>query len=198
MDINWKKNSALFLIGQALFMFGTMVVQYAIMWHITLKTQSGAMMTLFTIAGFLPMFFISPFGGVWADRFNRKYIINIADGSIAFVSLIVAVLILSGFNHIGILFTCAVIRSFGQGVQTPAVGAFIPQIVPQEHLTRINGLQSSIQSFITLTAPMISGALMSFVSLEILFFLDVITAAIGIGIVVFFVKVPKAEKSIPE
>jgi DHA3 family macrolide efflux protein-like MFS transporter len=77
MDINWKKNSALFLIGQALSMFGTMVVQYAIMWHIILKTQSGAMMTLFTIAGFLPMFFISPFGGIWVDRFNRKYIMRI-------------------------------------------------------------------------------------------------------------------------
>jgi DHA3 family macrolide efflux protein-like MFS transporter len=198
MDINWKKNTALFLIGQALSMFGTMVVQYAIMWHITLKTQSGTMMTLFTIAGFLPMFFISPFGGVWADRFNRKYIINIADGSIAFASLLVAVLIMSGFDHIGILLICAVIRSIGQGVQTPAVGAFIPQIVPQKHLTRINGLQSSIQSFITLTAPMISGALMSFVSLEILFFLDVATAAIGIGIVIFFVKMPQTEKSIME
>jgi DHA3 family macrolide efflux protein-like MFS transporter len=144
------------------------------------------------------MFFISLFGGVWADRFNRKYIINIADGSIAFASLIVAVLIMWGFDHIGILLICAVIRSFGQGVQTPAVGAFIPQIVPREHLTRINGLQSSIQSFTTLTAPMISGALMSFVSLEVLFFLDVFTAAIGIGLVIFFVKAPQTEKSVPE
>jgi DHA3 family macrolide efflux protein-like MFS transporter len=197
MDINWKKNTVLFLIGQALSTFGTMIVQYAIIWHITLKTQSGTMMTLFTIAGFLPMFFISPFGGIWADRFNRKYIINISDGSIAFASLIVAVLIMSGFDHIGILFICAVIRSFGQGVQTPAVGAFIPQIVPQEHLTRINGLQSSIQSCITLTAPMISGALMSFASLEILFFLDVITAAVGISVLFFFVKTPMMAKSEP-
>jgi DHA3 family macrolide efflux protein-like MFS transporter len=84
--------------------------------------------------------FISPFGGVWADRFNRKYIINIADGSIAFASLIVAVLIrcegsiprplgqeqhtplaaglliMSGFDHMGILLICAVIRSLGQGL----------------------------------------------------------------------------------
>jgi DHA3 family macrolide efflux protein-like MFS transporter len=195
VEIDWKRNAVLFVIGQALSMFGTMVVQYAILWHITLKTQSGTMMTLFTIFGFLPMFFISPFGGVWADRFNRKHIINIADGSIAFASLIVAVLIMSGIDHVGILLACAVVRSFGQGVQTPAVGAFIPQIVPQEHLTRINGIQSSIQSFINLTAPMISGALMSFAPLEILFFLDVLTAAIGIGIVVFFVKAPRTEKS---
>ncbi|MDR1895308.1 MAG: MFS transporter [Prevotellaceae bacterium] len=198
MDINWKKNTALFVTGQALSLFGTMVVQYAIMWHITLMTQSGTMMTLFTIAGLLPMFFISPFGGVWADRYNRKYIINIADGSIAFASLIVAVLIMSGIDLVGILLACSIIRSFGQGVQTPAVGAFIPQIVPQEHLTRINGLQSSIQSFIFLTSPMISAALMSFVSLEILFFLDVVTAAIGISIVSFFVKVPQREKPVPK
>jgi DHA3 family macrolide efflux protein-like MFS transporter len=42
---------------------------------------------------------------------------------------------------------------------------------------------------------MISGALMSFVSLEILFFIDVVTAAVGISIVAFFVKVPQTEKS---
>ena len=76
MEINWKKNTALFLIGQALSLLGTMVVQYAILWHITLRSQSGIMMTIFTIAGFLPMFFISPFAGVWSDRFNKKYIIN--------------------------------------------------------------------------------------------------------------------------
>jgi DHA3 family macrolide efflux protein-like MFS transporter len=197
MEINWKKNTALFLAGQALSLFGSMVVQYAIMWHITLKTQSGVMMTLFTIAGFLPMFLVSPFGGVFADRFNRKYLINIADGAIAFASLIVAVLLVIGFDHIGILLICAIVRSFWQGVQTPAVGAVIPQIVPTEHLTRVNGIQSSIQSFIMLSTPMMSGLFMTFVPLEILFFFDVITAAIGISILFFFVKIPAIEKTDP-
>ncbi|MDR1470628.1 MAG: MFS transporter [Spirochaetaceae bacterium] len=190
MEMNWKKNTALFLTGQALSLFGTMVVQYALVWHITLKSQSGTMITLFTVAGFLPMFFISPFAGVWADRFNRKYLINIADGSIAFVSLIVAVCLMAGIDSYGILLFCALMRSLGQGVQMPAVGAFIPQIVPPEHLTRINGIQGSVQSLVTLSAPMISGALMTFAPLETLFFLDVVTAAIGISIVLFWVKVP--------
>ncbi|GHV15763.1 MFS transporter [Spirochaetia bacterium] len=194
MEINWKKNTVLFLAGQALSLFGSMVVQYAILWHITLKTQSGIMMTIFTIAGFIPMFLISPFGGVWADRFNRKYIINIADGSIALASLIVAFFLFFGFDNFGILLICAVVRSFGQGVQTPAVGAFIPQIVPEEHLTRINGIQSSIFSCVTLTSPMISGALMAFAPLEVMFLLDVVTAAVGIGILFFFVKVPSLAK----
>jgi DHA3 family macrolide efflux protein-like MFS transporter len=195
MEVNWKKNTALFLTGQALSLFGSMVVQYAILWHITLKTQSGTMMAIISFALFLPMFFISPFGGVWADRFNRKYIINISDGAIAAASLIVAVLIFFGIDHFGILLCCAVVRSFGQGVQMPAVGALIPQIVPKESLTKINGFQGSIQSLTMLTAPMLSGALMSFAPLEVLFFLDVITAAIGISILFFFVKTPPMEKA---
>ncbi|GMO15618.1 MAG: MFS transporter [Termitinemataceae bacterium] len=193
MKFNWKKNAALFLTGQALSFFGTMVVQYAILWHITLKSQSGSMMTVFTIAGLLPMFFISPFAGVWADRFNRKYIINIADGATAFFSLAAAVFIILGINSYSILLICAFVRSIGQGVQTPAVGAFIPQIIPEKHLTKVNGFQGSIQSFVTLTSPMLSGALMSFAPLEIIFFLDVITALIGISIVFFFVKIPEKE-----
>ncbi|MDR0639296.1 MAG: MFS transporter [Spirochaetaceae bacterium] len=193
MEINWKKNTALFLIGQALSFFGTMVVQYALVWHITLESWSGTMITLFTVAGFLPMFFISPFAGVWADRFNRKYVINIADGSIAFVSLIVAVCLMAGIKSTesyGLLLLCALMRSLGQGVQMPAVGAFLPQIVPPDQLTRINGFQGSIQSLVTLSAPMVSGALMTFAPLQTLFFLDVVTAAIGISIVLFWVKVP--------
>jgi DHA3 family macrolide efflux protein-like MFS transporter len=165
---NWKKNTVLFLGGQALSMFGSMIVQYAIGWHLILKTGSGTMISLFAIAGFLPMFFISPFAGVWADRFNRKYLINISDGVIALASLIVAVLFFFGYEHIGILMACAALRSFAQGVQTPAVGAFIPQIVPAEHLTRINGIQASIQSLCMFAAPMASAALMSFAPLETL------------------------------
>jgi DHA3 family macrolide efflux protein-like MFS transporter len=192
MTTNWKKNTALFLSGQALSIFGSMVVQYAIMWHIILKTQSGSMMSLFSVVGFLPMFLISPFAGIWADRFNRKYLINISDGAIALASLVVALILLFGHEHIGILFLCAVVRSFGQGVQTPAVGAFIPQIVPPEHLTKINGIQTSIQSLCMFASPMISAALMTFAPLAVLFFLDVVTAGIGIAILFFFVKAPKA------
>lgn len=192
METNWKKNAALFLSAQALTIFGSMVVQYAILWHITLKTQSGSMMTVFTVAGFLPMFFISPFSGVWADRFNRKYLINIADGAIALVSFVVAVFLFLGIDHLGILLACAVARSFGQGVQNPAVGAFIPQLVPQEHLTRVNGIQGSIQSVSMLASPMASGALMTFAPLESLFMLDVMTAAIGISMLAFLVRSPGA------
>ncbi|MDR0422801.1 MAG: MFS transporter [Proteiniphilum sp.] len=195
--VHWKKNTTLFLTGQALSLFGTMVVQYAIMWHITLKTQSGAIMTIVTVAAFLPMFLISPIAGVWADRFNRKYIINISDGLVALFSLMAALFLMAGIDSVIILMVCTVIRSFGQGMQSPAVGAFIPDIVPPEQLMKINGLQSSIQSFINMAAPAAGGAMMTFAPLETLFFLDVATAAIGISILLFLVKTPEKAKPDP-
>mgnify|MGYP001412232014 CR=1 FL=1 len=72
---NWKQNTVLFLSGQIISLFGSMLVQYAIMWHITLVTKSGVMMMISIICGFLPTFLFSPFAGVWADRYNRKLLI---------------------------------------------------------------------------------------------------------------------------
>jgi len=193
MAIQWKRNTALFIIGQTLTLFGSMVVQYAILWHITLKTQSGTMVTLITLVGFVPMFIISPLGGVWADRFNRKLLINISDSVVAMASLIVAIFLLFDYTHVSILLVCAGIRALGQGVQMPAVAAVIPQIVPSENLTRVNGIYQSVQSLSTLTAPIVSALLMSFFPLHALFFLDVVTASIGISILFFLVNVPNLE-----
>jgi len=140
---HWKRNVALFMIGQGLTLFGSMLVHYAVMWHITLRTQSGVMMTLIVMAGALPMFFISPIGGVWADRHSKKLIINVADATIAVVTLGMAVIFSLGVDMIGLLLVCLVVRAFGQGVQTPAVNAIIPELVPQEHLTQVNGINGS-------------------------------------------------------
>ncbi len=157
---NWKRNAGLFIAGQFLSMFGSMLVSHAITWHITLKTQSGSVMALFTGAALLPMVFISPFAGVWADRHNRKYLVNIADGAIALVTLVVAIFYSAGIQNIGLLLAAVVARSIGQGVQQPAVSSLIPQIVPEEHLTRFNGIQSTAQSLTMFTAPMAAGALL--------------------------------------
>jgi DHA3 family macrolide efflux protein-like MFS transporter len=186
---NWKKNVGLFLSGQAISLFGSMLVQYAIAWYLTLKTQSGSIMTLAILAGILPTFFVSPLGGVLADRYNRKYLINIADAAIACATLVLAVLFILGYESILLLFVVSAIRAVGAGIQMPAVNALIPQITPPEKLTRINGINVSIQSLTLLAAPMLSGVLLSFASITSIFFIDVITAVIGISIVFFCVHV---------
>ena len=191
---NWKKNVTLFMVGQGLSIFGSMMVHYAVMWHITLKTQSGVMMTLLTIAGTIPMFLSSPLGGVWADRFNKKYLINIADGSIAIVSLIMAILFSVGIESIALLLMCLVIRSFGQGIQNPAVSALIPLITPEEKLVKVNGINGSIQSLAMFASPIAGAAILALAPIYSILYIDVVTATLGIVILLFFVKTPKHEK----
>lgn len=198
MDIkgNWEKNITLFLTGQTISLFGSMLVQYAITWYITLKTQSGIMMAISIICGFVPTFLVSPFAGVWADRYNRKILIILADSMIAVATLILAILFFIGYDSIGLLFAASAIRSLGSGIQTPAIGAYIPQLVPEDQLTRINGTNSSIQALVMLVAPVLSGALLSKASIEAIFFIDVVTAAIAIAILVLFLHVPAHEKAL--
>ena len=190
-DMNdWKRNIALFLGGQAVTLIGSSLVGFAIVWHVTLETQSSVVMTVFTIAAMLPMFLISPFAGAWADRFNRKYLINIADASIAIVTLIIALCFTFGINNLELLFVCTIIRSFGQGIQMPAVNALVAQITPEEHLIRVNGISGGIQSLSQLGAPALAGALLTYAELYAILYIDVVTAIIGISILFFLVKIP--------
>ena len=191
----WQKNIVLFLISQTVSLFGSSLVQYAIIWYITLKTQSGVMMTISIICGFLPMLVLSPFAGVWADRYNRKVLIMLSDSFIALATLILAVLFLAGYNAIWLLFVASAARAFGTAVQVPAINAFIPQIVPVEKLTRVNAINGSIQSMVMLLSPMASGALLAMTGIERIFFIDVSTAALAVLIILFFLPVPAHAKA---
>ncbi|KGE19357.1 MFS transporter [Paenibacillus wynnii] len=198
MNPNWKKNIVLFLASQTISLFGSSLVQYAILWYITLNTQSGVMMTISIICGFLPTFFLSPFAGVWADRYNRKMLIILSDSIIAISTLILAILFLMGFDAMWLLFVASALRALGAGVQTPAVGAFIPQLVPEDQLTKVSGANGSIQALVMLLSPMLSGALLTVASIEAIFFIDVITAIIAIVTLLLFLHVPVHAKAAQE
>lgn len=192
---NWLKNIILFLSSQTISLFGSSLVQYAIMWYITLTTESGLMMTLFIICGFIPTFLLSPVAGVWADRYNRKILIILADGLIATATLILAILFMMGYDAIWLLFVMAAVRAVGTGIQTPAVGAILPQIVPKDKLTKVNGANGSIQAVIMFVSPMVSAALLAMASIEIILFIDVITAVIAIVTLLAFLKISVHEKA---
>ncbi|MBC8080210.1 MAG: MFS transporter [Gorillibacterium sp.] len=196
MNKNWKKNITLFLASQTLSLFGSSLVQYAIMWHITLETKSGAMMTIYIICGFLPTFFLSPFAGVWADRYNRKTLIILSDSIIAVSTLILGILFLSGYNPLWLLFVVPAIRALGSAIHSPAVGAFIPQMVPVDKLTKVNATNGTIQAMVMLASPMLSAALLSLAPIETIFFIDVVTAAIAVSVLLVFLHVPAHAKAL--
>lgn len=182
---HWRRQITLFLTSQTISLMGSSIVAYAIIWYVTLTTSSGLMMTISTLFTFLPQILVSLFAGVWADRYHRKYLIILADVLIATATLILAILFFMGYRELWLLFVVSGIRSFGSGVQMPAVNALIPQLVPENKLMKINGINGSIQSLTFIVAPAISGGLLVAFSLEYTFFIDVITALIAVGILAF-------------
>lgn len=190
----WVGKTTLFLSGQTISLLGSSLVQYAIMWHLTITTKSGWVLTLSIIFGFVPQAIISIFGGVWADRHNRKFLIMGSDGVIALSTLALALLWMSGVEDLWLVFLALAVRSAGAGIQTPAVGALLPQLVPTEKLIRVNGINTSIQSGIMLLSPPIAMWLYTSFELQAVLFVDVATAAIGISLLAI-IAVPTLVRS---
>lgn len=193
----WKRNVAIFLGGQTITLFGSMLVQYAIMWHLTIVTRSGLVMALSVLFGFVPQAIVSIFGGVWADRMNRKVLIIAADLSIAATTLGLALFVLAGVTDLWLIYATLAIRSVGAGIQMPAVSALIPQITPTAQLMRVNGINTSIQSAMALLAPAVAGIVYASASIVAIFFMDVVTAVIGTALLLL-VPVPTIRRAADE
>ena len=190
---HWSSQVSWFLGSQAVSLLGSGLVQYALLWHLTMDSQSGQVMTLATIFGFLPMVALAPFGGVLADRYSRRLLIAGADALVAVSTVALFVAFLTGHGTYWMIFLIMAVRGLGQGVQLPAVGALLPQITPPEHLGRVNGFNSSIHATVTLVSPLLAGALLSVAPIQWVLLLDVVTAAAAIAIVLILVRVPVHE-----
>ena len=194
---HWKRKTILFLISQCITLFGSMIVQMSIIWYVTLKTSSGGWVAAFTICSYLPQFLISFFAGVWADIYSRKKLIILADGVIT-VATLVMFLVMPMISLDSILLSAllavSIIRSVGAGIQTPAVNAVIPQLVPEEYLMKYNGLNATVQSVVQFAAPAVAGAVLSIGTFRATLFIDILTALVGIGLL-SCVLLPKQEAS---
>lgn len=181
----WIKKIVVFLTAQSISLFGSSLVQFAIIWYVARTTSSGLMVTLNTFCAFLPQVIISLIGGAWADRYNRKMLIVVSDAIIAISTLILAIFMITRKEYFVALMIVQVIRSAGTGIQAPTVNAIIPQIVPEQHLMRINGINGTIQSSINFISPALGGFLLTYGPIANIMLIDVATAIIGITLTLF-------------
>ena len=180
-----KSQAMLFLISQCITLFGSTLVQMAIVWYVTIQTSSGVWVAAFTVCSYLLQFLISFVAGVWADRHSRKKLIIGADSLIALVTFLMVLAIPHITEKTVILdglLVLSVIRSLGAGIQTPAVNAAIPQLVPEDQIMRFNGINATMQSVVQFAAPAAAGALLTINTLSSTLLIDTATAIVGIGL----------------
>ncbi len=182
---HWKRRFVFLGIGQTVSMLTSSILQFAIVWHLTQRTESAAVVTMSTLAGYLPRAILGMFVGVFIDRFDRKRIVILSDLCIALAALLLAVVALGMEIPIWLIFAILCIRSVGAAFHTPSFQAIIPTIVPKDQLARCAGFTQSFESLSLILSPALAAVLYSLWSFSAIIFLDVIGALIAITIVSF-------------
>lgn len=189
----WQKNIGLFLSGQFLSGITSMVVQYAIIWYLTKETGSATVLSLATLLGMIPMVLLSPFVGPFVDRLDKKKLLIVTDTIVACFALILSIVgTVSDRFPLWLVFVSLFMRSLAQTFQMPTIQSILPQMVPQNELTRVNGQLGMVQSANMIIAPALGAFLFAVVPMNFLILLDVLGALLGIGLLVF-VRIPKTE-----
>lgn len=177
--INWKRNFFTIWAGQAVSLITSAILQMALIWHLTDKTGSAMVLSIATLAGFLPQAVFGPFIGVLVDRYHRKYVMIGADLLIAAAGSALA--LISLFMELPVWAVMAVlfVRSLGTAFHSPALGAATPLLVPEDQLTRCAGYTQSIQSASYIIAPAAAALLYSIWGLNVIIAVDVAGALVA-------------------
>jgi DHA3 family macrolide efflux protein-like MFS transporter len=176
--------------GQALSLFGSALVQFALIWWLTQNSGSATVLAIATLVGMLPQIVIGPFAGALVDRWNRRIIMIAADATIAVFSLLLAYLFATGSVQIWHIYAIMAVRSLGGAFHYPAMAASTPLMVPNEQLTRINGLNQALQGVNSLVAPPVGALLLNILPTHGILLIDVGTAILAI-LPLLFLSIPQ-------
>src|SRR5690349_20662288 len=125
MNSNWAVRFIPLWVGQALSLLGSQLVQFAIIWYLTQKTNSATTLAIASMMGLLPQVLLSPFIGTWVDRGNRRLILIAADATVALATLALALLFAFGLIQVWHIYFALFVRSVAGGFHQSAFGASI-------------------------------------------------------------------------
>lgn len=191
----WKANFFSFWTGQALSLLGSQLVQFALIWWLTQKTGSATVLATATLIGLLPQIVLSPVAGTLVDRVNRKWVMILADVSIALVTAVLIYLFWQGDTRTWHIYVLMLIRSLAGAFHFPAMTASTSLMVPEHQLTRIAGLNQVLQGVMGIAVPPLGALIIGLMPMHQVLLIDVLTALVGVSII-FFIQVPQPASSL--
>ncbi len=157
------RNFQLFFAGQFISLTGTWMQSVAQSWLVYRLTGSVLLLGLIGFASQIPVFFIAPFGGAVADRYNRQKILVITQTSAMITAFVLAVLTLSGNIQVWHLFVIAVCFGIANAFDIPTRQAFVADMVGKKDLLNAIALNSSMFNGARIVGPAIAGILVALV-----------------------------------
>jgi DHA3 family macrolide efflux protein-like MFS transporter len=176
--------------GQALSLLGSQLVQFALIWWLTITTGSATVLATASIVGILPQVLLGPFVGALVDRWSRRVIMILADLLIAGITLGLAALFAFGVVQAWHIYLALFFRALAGTFHFPAMAASTSLMVPKEHLTRIQGANQTLQGGLNIVAAPLGALLMELLPMQGIIAIDVITALLAVT-PLLFIPVPQ-------
>ena len=182
-SMSWVTKLAFVWGGELVSVLTSSILQMGLVWHITLTTNSASMLSLASLAGFLPLALFGMFAGTIVDRLPLKHTLIGADLFIAAVSAVVAMVSLAGALPVWVVMVALFVRAIGSAFHTPAFQALTPLVAPPEHLTRLAGVTQAVQSGGYILGTAIAAVIYPLWGLTAMIALDVAGALFATGAV---------------
>ena len=177
--------------GQLASLAGTNIVNFSLIWWITIQTGSAFFLGVSAFFAFGSFILITPVAGVLVDRWSRKKVIIVADSILAMLSLVLVILFFLGIANIIHVLIIQLIGGMVGAFHAMAIQAIIPIMVPHKHLTRMNSLNLFATAFIQTIGPAIG-------AIVFLLFVGDMSRIMLIDIVTYLIAiVPAALVTIP-
>ena len=190
----WKKPFFTIWTGQSISLIGSSLVQFALIWWLTIQAGNATTLAIAGLVGLLPQVILGPMVGALVDRWHRRWILVISDTAIALFTLVLAALYYFNTVEIWHVYALLFMRSLGGAFHEPSMLASTTLMVPKEQLTRIAALNQTRQSVMQMGGPVLGALLISFLPVQIVLMIDLITASFAV-IPLFFIDIPQPLKS---
>jgi DHA3 family macrolide efflux protein-like MFS transporter len=190
----WKTTFFTIWSGQALSILGSQLVQFALIWYLTVQTGSATVLATASLVGMLPNVILGPFIGTLVDRWNRRRIMLIADSIVALATLLLVALFALDIVEVWHIYAVIFIRSLASTFHGNAMSASTSLMVPVEQLTRIQGLNQLLNGGLNVVAAPLGALLLGMLPMQGILAVDVITALFAILPLAFF-HVPQPERN---
>jgi DHA3 family macrolide efflux protein-like MFS transporter len=190
---NWKTRFFSIWLGQAASLIGSSLTQFVLVWWITQTTGSASALATASIMAMLPQALFGPLGGILADRYSRRLIMIVSDLITALCMVVLIVLFTLEIVQLWHIFALMFIRSTMQAFQSPASAASTSMLVPNSWLTRVAGMNQTINGLMIVAAAPLGALAMGFLPLQGALMIDVVTAIIGILPLLFY-RIPQHKR----
>ena len=148
----FTRNFTLLILGQVSSLTGNYTLKFALSMYVLEQTGSASIFAGMLSAALLPTVLLSPFGGILADRANRKHIMVALD-ALSGLSVLAAGLLLPLGRELWVIGALLVLLSVLAAFESPTVQACVPQMVSPQNLVQGNAVVSQVSAVTSLVTP---------------------------------------------